>query len=64
MTHSYINSAIFSTILTLGHEQDRFTGKLIQSSLLEFMGMSHADFWKTHPKQTSRKNSKQIPGMT
>ena len=30
----------------------RFTGNLIQSSILEFSSMSQADFWKTYPKQS------------
>ena len=30
----------------------RFTGNLIQSSILEFLSMSQADFWKTYPKQS------------
>ena len=41
-------------ILTLigkfpGHESDRITEKLIQSSIVKFWIMTQADFWKTHP---------------
>ena len=34
-----------------GRELDRFTGKLIQSSIGEFWASHRPYYWKTHPDQ-------------
>ena len=54
----------YSVLFKIGALARPISGKLIQSSILEFWGMTQTGYWKTYPKQSilSKNVIERIPG--